>query len=268
MKKMMTVLAACAVTSLALADSGVVSQNIVGYNTVTITNGYNLFAYNWNQIGSTDPISVQNLVDKNILVGKARIGQSPDSLLMWNRTSGSYTTLWLYVNASDPTKSGNWVTGTQPNDVIVSAVTIGNGDSFWINSTSPTNKTITLSGEVASSSVIARSIQQGYSQFGYGYPTALSVNNCNIDWIGCGLTAKPRIGQTPDCLMVWNKGSAAWTTFWLFTNTVGDVRNNTWVTGTQPNDAVTVTYTIEPGVGFMIQRGSATPATVSQPKPF
>ena len=121
----------------------VVSSNIVGYNKVTLTSGYNLIGSQFVNIGQDTQDINELFPGSNTLPGLDANGDFQSTLLVW---SGSGYATYGWMNATDGTDAGDdsynskWVLQDFSD---IANVTIGIGKGFWIQT--PAAATVTLS---------------------------------------------------------------------------------------------------------------------------
>jgi len=173
MKKMMTVLAACAVTSLALADSGVVSQNTVGYATLaTPANTYRMIGFNLQSVGSTNGLTIDAINPS----GKWTNG---DKILTY---ANNYTTYYYrdqtYLTDNEVAGSPGWYSGF---DLPVGSTVIPRGTSVWGYFAAATN--VTIAGEVSATTSTIMNFPAGkYVMAASAYPVPFNPNS--LTWTG------------------------------------------------------------------------------------
>jgi len=252
MKKMMTVLAACAVTSLALADSGVVSQNIVGYQTVNVNSGFNMFSLNWVEIGTAnDAIAISNLFgsaqDASLTAG-ANAGVS-DMLQVWNGTG--YEGYFYKNNAGTHYWQKVGVPGATADSVPTSA-------GFWFLRRASGTTNLTISAQVRAISTFGHVMENGFNAFGVSFPVTVAINDAaSWDWDAAGVTAGANAGVS-DMLQVWNGTGYEG---YFYKNNAG---THYWQKVGVPG-ATTDTIPLGAGVWFMRR---STAITVTQTKTF
>ena len=141
-------LAACA----AMADGEIASANVVGYNTITIRPGWNMFSVNFKDPANTDGITLKDLFPGDAMAAKgAKTGGgagTADSIQVYDasNTSNPYENIYvLYYTTKGSNTSNNykWVKG----GVDSSAVTFKNGQAFWYKCLGNESFEVTISGE-------------------------------------------------------------------------------------------------------------------------
>ena len=112
---------------------GIQSQNVVGYNIVTLKPGWNMLAVNWEKCGDTDGISIQDLIPGSTegLIGNQDKSKA-DQIQIYNKESGDYTLFTIfYTTIPNPglqAKNYMWVDATGN----VSSHKFKPGDSFIV----------------------------------------------------------------------------------------------------------------------------------------
>lgn len=252
MKKMMTVLAACAVTSLALAEGGVVSGNTVGYQTVTVNEGFNMFAVNWVEIGGNDSIAISNLFgaaqDASLTAGTT-FGTA-DMLKVWNGVGyNSYfyrnlsgTHYWQKVGVAGAT------TETIPSSI-----------GFWFFKRLPGSTNLTISAQVNLASSFSHVMENGFNLMGSAFPVVVKLNDSlTWNWDASGVQSGTTFG-TADMIKVWN-GTGYESYFYRYT-----ASSNYWQKVGVPG---ATSDSIPLGCGAWFYRRGASAINVTQNKIF
>ena len=104
------------------ADAGIVSADIVGYNTASLTGGkFNMSGIVFSNVDGT-------AIDLNDMTFAGVTGSdfdaTSDNILVWNPATSGYTTYYYYYDASAPDDNG-WY-GTLDEETTLSA-----GTAFW-----------------------------------------------------------------------------------------------------------------------------------------
>jgi len=231
MKKLMTALAVCAVAGFALAQT-VTSANVVGYDTVTLLQGYNMLACNFDQVGT-----VTNTLDlvipgttPGLVAGKN--SSVADNIMVFNPLTQVYATYFLWyttkTTGTPPANTYNykWVSSLN----IPATVALQRGNAFWYNSMSTTNISIpaVFAGQVPVTNKNI-TINTGYNMIAGNYaadwdPNALGTNF----WATCGATAGKN-SSVADDIMVFNPLTQVYSTYflWYTTKTTGAPPANT-----------------------------------------
>ncbi len=180
MKKLVT-LACALVAAAAMAD--VTSENVVGYQGITVTPGFNCISLNFDAVGGGG-IDIQSLISTNDLIAGRDAGSS-DNIQIWD---GTAFTSYFYraYKANNP---GRFLIGpcwVDANNASVKAtVCITNGVGVWFArpDTAPATATIKMMGEVGSAAKNLQ-INPGFNMIGLAFPVDVEVNSdsCPIDW--------------------------------------------------------------------------------------
>ncbi len=222
MKNTMTwLLAVCLIfTGTFVMAADVPSVNAVGYQTVNVAPKLNMMSLNWNGIGGTNKISVQELMD----ISNLKKGTSPstaDNLILWDKSTQKYTTLYLYDWATSYW-DGKWVSGGKIATNMISV-----GDGMWLKNTSGSDVTIQISGQVPNGSNTLHVFpgNRKITMFGSAYSADRAVNEM-------GLTngVKGTSPSTADNLILWDKSTQKYTTLYLY-DWATSYWDGKWVTG-------------------------------------
>jgi len=232
MKQLVMTLAAALFATALMAE--VVSGNVVGYNTVTLKQGFNMLACNFDQVGIGT-----NTLDKVIpgtltgLVAGNNVGTA-DNIMVFDPTPGvqSYTTyfLWYTTKAALQTYNYKWVL----NSATPAGVALKSGDAFWYRSKSTTNIAINVAcaGEVPTVNKDI-TIRPGFNMIAGNYSADWSPNDKGAAfWQTSGAVAGNNVG-TADNIMVFDPtpGVQSYTTYFLWYTTKAALQtyNYNWV---------------------------------------
>ncbi len=150
MKKIMlavTAMAACA----AMAEGEITSANVVGYNTITIRPGWNMFSVNFKDPSNENGIALQDLFPGEAMAAKgaqAGSGTGADSIQVYDASNttdpyeGTYV-LWYTSKGTNTKNNYKWVKSGSPTEVKFK-----NGQAFWYRSRSSETYDVSISGEV------------------------------------------------------------------------------------------------------------------------
>ncbi len=175
MKKIMLI-AAAAAGLVAMADG--VESGVVGYNTVTIQNKYNILGVNF-AAPNGQALSIQDVIPYSATMTKGTGVNSADQIQVM-AADGSSTTYFLCNGKSGRTNvdggDGKWV---QNGKAVVSDAALPPGTAFWyIPNTYTAPFQITVAGGVLSSANESKTISATYSHFANPYAADLPLNNC------------------------------------------------------------------------------------------
>lgn len=186
MKKMMTVLAACAIASFSLAAGDVTSANIVGYSGKSLEKGFNMVGVNFVKIGATDKkISLQSLmnctgltaVDWDTVTGG-------DQLYIWDPSVQGYPAIysWTGTNAdtllSTTGVSSKWVDlntfdGTS---ATVPELNVSAGSAVWIQRTGDSDASVVFLGQIEIGQMTTN-LLSGFNMIAGPKPVVLDLND-------------------------------------------------------------------------------------------
>ena len=188
MKKSILVSLAVCIGSLVFAGappSGhppAVGMNIVGYTPVTLRQGYNMLALNFDQIGSpTAGTDLNDLIPgktANLTAGNA---DTADQVLVYS--GGNYAMYYLYYSSNVLTRFNyKWVA----QGPVPCTNKFKSGDAFWYNKRGAAPAAIMIAGQVPEDASRTHAIAAGYNMIGSVYAT---------DWagppMGPGMAARP-----------------------------------------------------------------------------
>jgi hypothetical protein len=174
---------------------GVYSQNVVGYVTVSLTNGYNLIA---NQLDADSSGNTNNTVSSVF----GAFFPVNTYVYKWNGTGWANTQ--YRSSGFGPSATTNW---TDPN------VTINPGEGFMINVPIKTN--FTFAGNVLQGTNIA-DLPAGYIVVANPYPTTIDDFTANYT---------PQIN---DRIMQWNIETNGWVTHTYRSSGFGPTATTNW----------------------------------------
>jgi hypothetical protein len=232
MKKLMMTLAAGLFATAVVAE--VTSANVVGYQAITITNGYNLLACNFDGVAGADGMTFDQLIPGTTPgLTKGTGSGTADNIMVFNPATKGYTTYFLFYSTKAPANNYKWVKDA----ATPSTVKLGSGDAFWYNAR--TNVSIqvpaTFLGQVPNESAKSFSITNGYNMLSCKFAADWDPNtNGTAFWQGSPATKGTGSG-TADNIMVFNPATKGYTTYFLFYSTKAPANNYKWV-----KDAATV----------------------------
>ncbi len=200
MKKTSVLVAVAAVAmtgAVALAQTNVYSRNAVGAVRVDIppTGQFVLCGFNFKPIGS-DSTTLLSLLGTNVPGHTTALRAT--RVHMWdpyaNAGGGGYLSVYF--------RTGQWHTIVGN---VVTNPTIAAGAGFWIQSgsTAPTTFPLFIMGEVISSGVVDRVMEDGFSLISNPYSAPLNLNDTNISWQADGATGR-NVALNADTVYVWN----------------------------------------------------------------
>ena len=197
------------------------SANVVGYNTVTIKPGYNMFSVNFKNVGNNDGVCIQDLFPgggKKDTIFKAGSGEAKaDYIKVWNNAQGEYATYFLYIPAKniDTNKKSYYWTDSSLN---ITSNRFTNGSAFWFYSRNTEDVTATTSGEVELTEIKTVNINPGYNMIGSYFPTGWVLNDEYYSptyWKNSEAIAGSGEAKA-DYLKVWNAAQNEYSTYFLY----------------------------------------------------
>jgi len=238
----------------AMAQTPVYSVNTVGYqklNVYTLT----CFAANWNQVGGSDAIPVQNLVDKAPLTGGGDFFSS-DELLVYvaslNAGQGGYKAYYKWSG------DGQWYEFL--NDNSPTTDTVYRGQGFWIKHIgSQTN--VVVAGEVPQDATNVVVFGAGtLNQFGSAYTADMPLNGSGVQWTGNG--GPDFFGS--DTILAWqptlNAGQGGYKAYYLWNS------DGQWYEFL--NDNSPTTDTLAMGAGAWYRNKGPSSSSLTQTRPY
>jgi len=226
MKKLATAFAASMIAGLVSAQ--VESQNVVGYNTVTLKQGFNMLACNFDGVGGTTGMSLDQLVPGTTVgLSKATTADNSDNILIFDATTQGYATYFLYYATKGTTTYNNrWVlNATTPATNVV----LKSGSAFWINIKNTTDLPATFVGQVPSDSSKTLTLKYGFNMIGGVFTADWDPNVLGTTyWAANGTRATT--ADNADNILVFDATTQGYTTYFLYYATKGTTTyNNQWV---------------------------------------
>jgi hypothetical protein len=253
-KLMMTLAAALSATAL----MAVTSQNVVGYNTLTFKEGYNLIGVQFEAIGAGGgTIDVQDLFTGVTLQGLDDDGNVHDFMYVWNNATGFYeTTLyWADNEANELVKV--WIDA----DYNPAEYAFKPGDAFWVYTAvgGSAAGAVTL-GQVSKVDALI-AINPGYNLIANPFPTPLEINGgtLTVD----GLVGLDDDGNVHDFMYIWNNATGFYETTLYWADNEANELIKVWIDAdyNPVNDVV-----IAPNTAFWIyHNGAGAGLTFSSP---
>jgi len=225
MKKLVTAFAACALAGLVNAQ--VESVNVVGYQTVTLKQGFNMLACNFDGVSGADGMTLDELVPGTTpgMTGGNLPGNA-DNILVFNAATQGYTTYYLYyVTKGTTTYNNKWVL----NATTPAGVTLKSGDAFWLNLKNATDLPATFVGQVPAEASKTLTLKQGFNMIGGQFSADWDPNSLGATfWAANGTGGN--LPSNADNILVFNAATQGYTTYYLYYVTKGTTTyNNQWV---------------------------------------
>jgi hypothetical protein len=280
MKKLVTAFTACMIAGL--VSAAVESQNIVGYNTVTVQPGWNTLAINWKTVSGADSVTLQdffaqptnNAYNTNPGNNDDTVG---DWLFVWNGAGQSYTKQYYFGNFSGAYGAqydNKWY--EKGNDAEPTTDIIPTGAFVWFIRNGGGAQNLSLAGEVKVNASTSATFVNGWTAFSNPYATELPINTKDgkgFQW----LTASPALNTNPgnnddtigDWMFVWNSSGQSYAKQYYFGNfsgAYGAQYDNVWYE--KGNDAEPTLDVIPTGLGAWFIRNGNGSTTVSLVRTF
>ena len=198
---------------------------MVGYNTVDINPGYNMFAVNFKAVGDDAGVAIDDLfpgggkADTKFTAG-GNSGSS-DYIMVWDNSSGEYKTYYLYYVKKGGTTANKywWCNSNGGGKAVDENVKFKNGDAFWFYKRGDQKVTATTSGEVELSDVKEIDIKPGYNMIASYFPSGWTINDDTYYtpafWSTSGAVSGGNSGSS-DYMMVWDNSKNEYDTYFLY----------------------------------------------------
>ena len=163
MKKVMFAGIAALCATVAVADSAIESQNIVGYNTTTAREGFSLFVPSFDDVGS-EGLDIQKIVPNTL-------SETGIQLQTFTQTAG--TDAMYYYKPAGGAGAG-WYTKARARASDWAEKTFAKGEGFMVYF--PTSGiTFNVSGEVSLAAKTLENVRSGFTLMGNFRPTTYSI---------------------------------------------------------------------------------------------
>ena len=271
MKKLVTVFALCAAVS---AYAQVESANIVGYNSKTLEDGFNMTALQFKAVGSTGStlglLFSGAMVDAAVTTPSLQLGTGiadGDEVQFWDNETGGFVQAFFTDEATtgdpmdaDPeTNMAGWydINGI---DGWMNSRPVDLGRAFWfVRPIGGTTVKLTLAGEILTTSTMTWNCNAGFNMVGLKTPVSTKLND--IDWSASGALIGTGIADG-DEIQFWDNSTGGFIqAFFTDEDTTGDpidADSETNLTGWYDiNGTGWLDYTIQAGQGFWFVRPSA-----------
>ena len=189
---------------------------MVGYQSITVKNGFNMIAFNFEPVDGTKSFAITNFISntEDLIAGAAPA--TADQIQVWD---GSKFDIYFYraYKATQPNmfKLGPaWVKVGNIGEITTDTIPQGAGVWFARPSTAPETATITVSGAINKGS-FTHDIASGFNMISSVFPVDMPLNTltaeetgdkaqtCPIDWVACGAIAGAA-PATADQIQVWD----------------------------------------------------------------
>ena len=244
MKKIMLAMAAMAACA-AMADGEISSENVVGYNTVTIYPGWNMFSVNFKDPSNANGIAIQDLFPGEAMAAKgAAVGgnaSAADSIQVYDSANATYSDIYvLYytTKGSNTTRNYKWVKSN-----AVSDARFTNGQTFWYKSLASEAYTATISGEVDLTAEKTVTINPGWNMLGNPFAANFNPNALGTEYwktqIDAGYAKAGGNASAADSIQIYDSSVGSYSDIYVLyytTKGTNTTRNYKWVKGTTVPD--------------------------------
>ncbi len=276
MKKLMLAAAALAACT-AMAD-GIESENIVGYNTITIRPGWNMFSVNFKDPSNVNGIAIQDLFPGEAMAAKgAKTGGgagSADSIQIYDasNTANPYANtyvLWYTSKGTNTKNNYKWVKGS-----AATTDTMKNGTAFWYKSLGTESFDVTISGEVDLTPSKDITLLPGWNMIGSPFAANFNPNSLGTEYwkdlIDAGKAKAGGGAGSADSIQIYDASNtsnpyADTYVLWYTSKGTNTKNNYKWVKGTTAPDADAAF--LVPGQGTWY-KCLGTGFTLSIPRPY
>ena len=205
----------------AVHADGIVSSDIVGYNTESLTGGkLNVTGIMFvTPDGSDIDLNSGNVTIANLTAGAD--DTESDLILVWNPATSAYTTYYFYDEEGAEAEDVRWWDAGGESEPVFPA-----GTAFWYKAKPGTGKSITVSGAIASDATETFSITGGKLNMCINpYPVDIDLNSSNVTI--ANLTAGADDTES-DLVLVWNPATSAYTTYYYYDEEGAEAEDVRW----------------------------------------
>ena len=203
MKKLVTAFAACMLAGLVSAQ--VESQNVVGYQNMSLVSGFNMIGVNWQAVGGATSISIQG--PANSLIDVSQIAAGSDQLQLFDTGTQKFTVYTMYPNTgSSPVWDGQW---TKVGQGTLIPLSVSTGQGFLFNN-SGAPKSLTFKGQadfVSKTNTFA--FVAGFNAFTCQFPAGFDFNSEIVKNVVAG----------SDQLQLFDTATQKFTVYTMYPNT-------------------------------------------------
>ena len=244
MKKLVTAFALCA----AISAMAVESENIVGYNTITLKPGFNMIGVQFQVVGGTaaSDIAVDDFISKDNLTGGAP--DTGDNIYVFS--NGDYLPTYYLWDDGAGNKSW-WDFSDNP------TAPLKNGDALWFYSRAVADVTAVAAGQIAAANTDVSIKAGSFNMLCNPFPVTININDmANWSAISGAIGGAP---DTGDNVYVFTNGDYL-PTYYLWDDGAG---NKSWW---DFSDNATVDFA--PAQGFWYYSRAASDYSISFTKPY
>ena len=249
MKKIMLAVAAMAACA-AMADGEISSENVVGYNTITIRPGWNMFAVNFKDPSNANGIAIQDLFPGEAMAAKGAVAggnaSNADSIQIYdasntaNPYANSYV-LWYTTKGSNTKNNYKWVKGSSATTDLIK-----NGTGFWYKSLGSEAFEVAISGEVDLTPSKDITILPGWNMMGSPFAANFNPNALGTEYwqakVNAGEAKAGGNASNADSIQIYDASNSANPyansyVLWYTTKGSNTKNNYKWVKGSTAPDA-------------------------------
>ena len=172
-----------------------------------------MLAVNFKQFGETSSISIQDLFPGETTGLTGGTGATGDNIQIYNPSTGSYTTYYLFYSPLPlfASKNYKWVDAS----ANIATETFTNGSVFWYRKRGEGAVTVSVSGLVSLEAKQDITIVPGWNMIASAFPANWNPNSLGAEyWQNSGATGGT--GATGDNLQIYNPSTGGYTTYYLF----------------------------------------------------
>ena len=234
---------------------------VVGYQSINVTNGFNMISLSFQPVDGSEEIAIQDLIpDTTQLIAGNTAGLS-DRIQVWDGTQ--FTTYFYRAKKTTNPKfliGPCWVESN--NSGVKTTHTVKHGSGIWFArpESAPAQAQITISGAV-NALPFTHDVNPGFNMIASAFPVDVPLNTmqvgdvtqtCPIDWAACGAVAGNTAGLS-DRIQIWD-GSQFTTYFYRAKKTTNPkfTLGPCWVESN--NSGVKTPHIIPAGKGFWYAR--------------
>ena len=197
--------------------TGVSSQNVVGYQTITLKPGWNMFSINFAKVGDSEGMLLDEIFPGTV-DGQPREGftfataqGNADYVKVWDAETQAYTdNYYLYVRGSNA-NNYHWMKSAS----VRATNKIKSGSGFWFFLRGQQDVTIQVAGEVEYGAVgPSIEIKPGWNMIGAPYAGALDFNRLGTTYwknlVDQGLATAATAQGNADYIKLWNNATQAY----------------------------------------------------------
>ena len=188
----------------------------MGYQSIPVTNGYNMIAFNFQPVDGSEDFAITNFISNTSDLIAGTGAANSDTIQVWD---GSKFTTYFYraYKASNPNKftlGPAWVKVGAIGTVTTDTIPHGAGIWFARPATAPAEGSIVVSGAI-NAAPYTHDITAGFNMISSAFPVDMPLNTltaeenngvaqtCPINWVECGAVAGTGAANS-DSIKVWD----------------------------------------------------------------